>query len=88
MKGTQQLESPEQGKWTFISWVKGILGICMVIFLCIFIASTNGMVQKYRTTMQLSQQHALATTQTIADSINDQLAALASAANEFAENLR
>ena len=88
MKGIQQLESPEQGKWTFISWIKGILGICMVIFLCIFIASTNGMVQKYRTTMQLSQQHALATTQTIADSINDQLAALASAANELAENLR
>ena len=88
MLETQQLESPEQAKWTFVSWIKAILGICMVIFLCIFIASTNGMVQKYRTTMQLSQQHALATTQTIADSINDQLTALASAANELAENLR
>ena len=88
MKALQQNESMEQTKWTLTSWIKGILGIFAVIFLCIFISSSYSMVQKYRTTLQLSQQHAATTTKFIAQSINGRLTALTAAANELAENLQ
>lgn len=88
MKESKQLELPEQTKWTLTSWIKGILGVCTVIYLCIFISSTYSLVQKYRTTLHLSKQHAALTTQTIANSINNKLITLSAAANELAENLR
>lgn len=87
MKEVNSPESPERAKWTPASWVKSILGIFTVIFLCIFISSTYSMVQKYRTTLQLSQQQAALTTQKIANSINDKLTTLTFAADELAASL-
>lgn len=88
MKEVNQLELPEREKWALASWIKSILGICTVIFLCIFISSTYNMVQKYRATLQLSQQQAALTTQKIANSINDKLTTLTFATDELAANLR
>ncbi|WP_292993633.1 cache domain-containing protein [Nitrosomonas sp.] len=87
MKEVNPLELPERAKWALASWIKSILGICTVIFLCIFISSTYNMVQKYRATLQLSQQQAALTTQKIANSINDKLTTLTFAADELAANL-
>lgn len=56
--------------------------------LCAFVWSTYNFAQKYRTTHQLSQQHAATTTQNIAATLNDKLTRLTAAANDLADHLQ
>lgn len=87
MEELSQTQFIKRVNWVTVPWIRNMLGFCAMITLCIFAWLTYNVIQKYRTTLNLSQQQAAIKTQEIANSIDDNLAKLVFIANELAEDL-
>ncbi len=87
MKVFSQNQSVHVSAWLTSAKTKWVLSFFAVIILCHFSWLTYTIVQKYRVTLDVSQQHAALKTQEIADSIDEKLSRLVFTADELAENL-
>jgi hypothetical protein len=87
LKEENQTQWMETSSWLTNPRARLILSLCTLIIVCIFSWLTYNMAQKYRTTLNISQQQAQIKTQEIADAIDTKLAKLVFAADELAENL-
>ncbi len=87
MKIENQAQLIGTSSWLTNPRSKLILSYGTLVIVCIFLWLTYNMVQKYRTTLNISQQQAELKTQEIAETIDAKLAKLVLAADELAENL-
>lgn len=83
-----QNQSTDISIWLTSSRTKIVFSIFALIILCYFSWLTFNMVQKYRETLDISQQHATLKTQEIANAIDKKLTRLVLTAEELVENLR
>lgn len=88
MKVLNQDQSTHISIWLTSSRTKIVFSVFALIILCHFSWLTFNMVQKYRATLDVSQQHAALKTQEIANAINKKLTRLVFTAEELAENLQ
>lgn len=73
--------------WLTSSKTKIVFSLFALIILCHFSWLSFNIIQKYRATLDVSQQHAALKTQEIADAIDKKLTKLVFTADELAENL-